>query len=147
MDATRRGRILVAGGGIAGLALGIALRHRGLDAVVLERSAEPERAAAGWCWPPQRRQGAGRDRARSRPSRPGGGPPRGRPRFGPAPQRVPRPSRAGARVGVVRRVRGPLGHALGHRPARRPAPAAPRRGSGGRGGTRRGPRRHPLPPR
>ncbi|MFC5818562.1 FAD-dependent monooxygenase [Nonomuraea harbinensis] len=47
MDATRRGRILVAGGGIAGLALGIALRHRGLDAVVLERSAEPERAGGG----------------------------------------------------------------------------------------------------
>lgn len=43
----RRGGVLVAGGGIAGLALGIALRHRGLHAVVLERSAKPERAGGG----------------------------------------------------------------------------------------------------
>ncbi|MET7463310.1 hypothetical protein [Nonomuraea sp. NPDC005501] len=44
MHPTRRGRVLVAGGGVTGLALGIALRHRGFGAVVLERSAGPDPA-------------------------------------------------------------------------------------------------------
>ncbi|MBP2702978.1 FAD-dependent monooxygenase [Microbispora sp. RL4-1S] len=47
MRPTRRGRILVAGGGLTGLALGIALRHRGFAPVVLERSAGPDRAGGG----------------------------------------------------------------------------------------------------
>ncbi|MEW9552893.1 FAD-dependent monooxygenase [Nonomuraea sp. NPDC050783] len=47
MCAMRRGRVLVAGGGIAGLALGTALCRRGFAAVVLERSARPERAGGG----------------------------------------------------------------------------------------------------
>lgn len=47
MHQDRRGTVLVAGGGIAGLALATALRHRGLGAVVLERSAGPDRTGGG----------------------------------------------------------------------------------------------------
>ncbi|MFG3442752.1 FAD-dependent monooxygenase [Nonomuraea sp. NPDC047897] len=47
MHPNRRGTVLVAGGGVAGLALAIALRHRGLAAVVLERSAGPDRSGGG----------------------------------------------------------------------------------------------------
>ncbi|MFI6791384.1 FAD-dependent monooxygenase [Nonomuraea sp. NPDC050383] len=47
MHPTRRGRVLVAGGGVTGLALGIALRHRGFAAVVLERSAGPDPGGGG----------------------------------------------------------------------------------------------------
>lgn len=39
--------MLVAGGGITGLALGIALRHRGVAAVVVERSAGPDLTGGG----------------------------------------------------------------------------------------------------
>ncbi|MEU5264616.1 FAD-dependent monooxygenase [Amycolatopsis sp. NPDC021455] len=41
------GRVLIAGGGIAGLALATALRHRGLDAVVAEHTSAPARSGAG----------------------------------------------------------------------------------------------------
>ncbi|WP_158226806.1 FAD-dependent monooxygenase [Amycolatopsis vastitatis] len=41
------GRVLIAGGGIAGLALATALRHRGVDAVVAEHASAPGRSGAG----------------------------------------------------------------------------------------------------
>jgi 2-polyprenyl-6-methoxyphenol hydroxylase-like FAD-dependent oxidoreductase len=41
------GQVIVAGGGIAGLALGIALRHRGVEVTVLERTTAPGRAGGG----------------------------------------------------------------------------------------------------
>ena len=45
-------RVLVAGGGIGGLATGIALRKAGLDAVVIERHREPAEVGAGLSlWP------------------------------------------------------------------------------------------------
>ena len=44
MDGGTAGRVLIAGGGIAGLAMRRALHRRGLPSLVLERRREPDEA-------------------------------------------------------------------------------------------------------